>query len=304
MRVWDLLVLAGGVSSLLGCDLDKRRLDDGSTTCDDAPCDDGGDAPTGSAGATTGGSGTGGAGTGGSGMSGSGMSGGVGGASSAAPGGGVGGSGSGQESGSGSGGASSSGAAPGGAGGTSEPDPGDALQGPAVSSCASELLQNPGFESGVAPWAEFYPGEDPVISSETLSAEQGTRAHDGEYLAWFGGVPDETTRVSQRVSVPDGTLALVVSGYRRFLSRESQAEDFADRMTIRFVRGLDVVDELFAWGNQDASSGAEWEFFSRRIDAAGYVGTELTLELESSTGATPESNFYFDDLSLIAECAP
>jgi hypothetical protein len=191
-----------------------------------------------------------------------------------------------------------------GAGGSLTDEPATGEGTPAAGACAQELLQNPGFESGVPPWSEFYPGEDPVISSELLSADQGTTAHEGTYLAWFGGVPNETTRVSQRVTVPDGTLALVISGYRRFLSRESQAADFSDRMDISLVRGLDLVEELFTWGNQHASADAEWEFFSVRLDAAQYVATELTLQLESSTGATPESNFFFDDLSLIAECTP
>jgi hypothetical protein len=275
MRAWGLCVLVGGFSSAFGCDLDKRELGDESATgCRGERCSDAGEpgASAGTAGAAGSGAGSGGA-------------------SSTPPLPGAGGS--------GAGGAGGAGAASG-AGGTSAPEPE-----PPLNPCALELLQNPSFESGVAPWSEFYPGEDPVIYSEALSADQGTLAHgDGEYLAWFGGVADETTRVSQRVTVPDGTLALVVSGYRRFLSRTSQAGDFADRMTIRLVRGLDVVAELFEWGNQDASAEAEWEFFSQRIDAAPYLGVELTLQLESSTGPTPESNFFFDDLSLIAECTP
>jgi hypothetical protein len=197
---------------------------------------------------------------------------------------------------SGSGGASGVG----GAGDSMAPAPG--VEDP--SPCATELLQNGSFESGVAPWAEFFPGPDPVISSEELSAEQGTTAKTGEFLAWFGGVPDETTRVSQTVTVPEGTLALVVSGYRRFISRETQPANFVDRMTLRFVRGLDIVRELEEWGNQDASPDAEWELFSQRIDAAEYIGQQLTLQLESSMGSAPDSNFFFDDLSLIAECTP
>jgi hypothetical protein len=265
-----------------GCDLDQRQLS-GSTPagCEQADC-----AATDADEATgPGGSGVGGMvgeGTGGAGGSaaGAGASPGAGGSAVA----------------SGSGGSS-----PSGAGGTDEPAPAPGVDD--GSRCATELLQNGGFESGVAPWAEFAPGE-PVISSETLSANQGTTARTGEFLAWFGGVANETTRVSQSVTVPEGTLALVVSGYRRFISRETQPANFVDRMTIRFVRGLDALLELEAWGNQDASPETEWTFFSQRIAAEGYAGQELTLQLESAMGPTPDSNFFFDDLSLIAECTP
>lgn len=288
MRALVSSILTCALAGAAGCDLDQRQLS-GPTpaACEGAACaEPDGEAPTG-AGGSAGGSAV---------VEGSG---GTGGSSATSPAVGNGGTpgGSGSEVASGSGGST-----PGGVGGTtSEPSPAPGVDD--GSECATELLQNGGFESGVAPWAEFAPGE-PVISSETLSAAQGTTAKTGEFLAWFGGVPDETTRVSQSVTVPEGTLALVVSGYRRFISRETQPANFVDRMTLRFVRGLDVVLELGDWGNQDASPDAEWVLFSQRIPAAEYVGQELTLQLESTMGPAPDSNFFFDDLSLIAECTP
>ena len=286
MRALVSSILTCALGGAVGCDLDQRQLSGPTPAdCEGADCaDSAGNAPTGAGGsagssAVVEGSG----GTGGSAMSPGAGSGGAPGAD-------------GSELASGSGGAS-----PGGVDGSSEPSPSPGVD--VGSECATELLQNGSFESGVAPWAEFAPGE-PVISSETLSANQGTTARTGEFLAWFGGVPDETTRVSQTVTVPEGTLALVVSGYRRFISRETQPANFVDRMTLRFVRGLDVVLELEDWGNQDASPDAEWVLFSQRIPAADYVGQELTLQFESTMGPAPDSNFFFDDLSLIAECTP
>lgn len=271
-----------------GCDVEERRL--GSPApgdCAASECPEGDvDAPMGAGGASDGST----AAPGSGGAGGSAAS-----AAAAGSGGALGAGGSTVAGGSG-------GASLGGTGGTSEPPPAPGVG--EGTPCATELLENGGFESGVAPWAEFYPGEDPIIYSETLSAEQGTTAKTGEFLAWFGGVPDEITRLSQTVTVPVGTLALVVSGQRRFISRETQPANFVDRMTLRFVRGLETVLELEDWGNQDASPDAEWELFSLRIPAAEYVGQELTLQLESSMGPAPDSNFFFDDLSLIAECTP
>lgn len=290
MRALLSSIVVCALAGVIGCDLDQRQLSGAPDTCAGNDCVDG-DQSAGSAGTGAGAAGGGGGGVGGS----SGVGGSV-----ATP--ELGGSGTpgagGTASPSGSGGTSASGS--GGTGEPSSPEPG--VQNP--SPCATELLQNGGFEAGVAPWAEFFPGPDPVISSETLSADQGTTAKTGEFLAWFGGVPDETTRVSQTFTVPEGTLALVVSGYRRFISRETQPANFVDRMTLRFVRGLTTVRELEDWGNQDASPDAEWQLFSQRIDAAEYIGQELTFQLESSMGPTPDSNFFFDDLSLIAECTP
>lgn len=277
-------LLACALAGAAGCDLDQRQLSGPApANCEGADCANAEVQPPGAAGG------------GGENTVGEGSSG-VGGSTSPAAGAsGMPGAG-GTADASGAGGSS-----PNGAGGTSDPSPAPDDNG---STCATELLQNGGFETGVAPWAEFYPGPDPVISSETLSATQGTTARTGEFLAWFGGVPDETTRVSQTVTVPEGTLALVVSGYRRFITRETQPTNFVDRMTLRFVRGLDTVLELEQWGNQDASTDADWELFSQRIPAADYVGQELTLQFESSMGPAPDSNFFFDDVSLIAECTP
>jgi hypothetical protein len=289
MRALVPSVVFCALAAATACDLDQRQLNGAApAACEGSECAEG-DAE----GPATSAAGTGGAGgstveQGGSGAGGSAASPAAGG--SGAPGAG------GSEVATGSGGST-----PSGAGGTGEPLPAPGMDdGP---SCATELLANGSFESGVAPWAEFAPGE-PVISSEALSANEGTRAKTGEFLAWFGGVADETTRVSQTFTVPEGTLALVLSGYRRFISKETQPANFVDRMTIRFVRGLDTVLELEEWGNQDAAPDAEWELFSQRIPAEPYVGQALTLQLESSIGPAPDSNFFFDDLSLSAECTP
>jgi hypothetical protein len=110
--------------------------------------------------------------------------------------------------------------------------------------------------------------------------------------------------VAQRVAVPEGTLALALSGYRRFKANAPAQPPSSDTMRITLVDGLTLLQEVAAWGNQDVALDAEWQAFDFRIDAAAYAGSEITLELVCDMGPEPASNFFFDDLSLIAECAP
>lgn len=186
--------------------------------------------------------------------------------------------------------------------GAGSPTNADATGGTEGAACGRQLLENPGFEPGEEGWSEVYV-QWPVVATAQESQEEGVLPVAGSGLAWFGGIANERARLSQSVRLPPTTLAVLVTGYHRLRARR-RVPGAEDRMSIDLVRGLDVVENVFAWTHEDATPDAPWVFFSRRLEAAAYAGTTITLQLENTTGDSLESNFFFDDLSLIAECAP
>lgn len=178
--------------------------------------------------------------------------------------------------------------------------PGAAVTGGAVSSCGvAELLGNGGFEAGSAPWVSFSTGQVELIYDATLAEYDGVTPHGGSRLGWLGGVPNETNRLSQTLTLPPDVRQLSFIG-----SIEIQV--FEQHTLIDFLRVTLVVPgarlPLLELDNGDA--GQDWVDMASSLDVAPYAGEDVTLELESQIGDGPGTNFFLDDPSLVPECEP
>lgn len=291
------------LASSVACEIDSRSPLEAS--CNGAECDEGasgagaggaGQAPVGSAGASEpGGSGGGTGGAGGSGASGAAglgttpedpeMSGGAAGTGA-------------EPSGGGDAGASGDGAASGssGAGGASGAQP--AGEG---SGCPTNLLVNGGFEAGEAPWVSFTTGQDPLIYDFSVETYDGVDPHAGLWLGWLGGVPSETNRLSQTVTVPASATSLALAYSLRVQVFEPHANIDFFRVRV-VVAGQPIPIAEFT----NADAGDDWVNLTPPPVAIATNGQPVTavLELESEIGAGPGTNFFVDDLALVPTCAP
>jgi hypothetical protein len=77
--------------------------------------------------------------------------------------------------------------------------------------CA-EPIEDPGFEGGTPSlvWAEESTCCGTPLCDSTCSADGQSRAFDGEWFAWFGGIANATEegRLGQNVVIPEGSTTL------------------------------------------------------------------------------------------------
>jgi hypothetical protein len=177
---------------------------------------------------------------------------------------------------------------------------GSAGTGGAASPCATnQLLSNGDFETGSEPWVSFTTGQDALIYDSTEELYAGVLAHGGDRLAWLGGVPNETNRLSQTVTLPANALRLTFAGALRIQLIEQHP--IVDFLRISLVVSGQRLP-LFEFDNGDFTD--DWFDIGMPVDVTAYAGQAITLEIESQIGAGPGTNFYVDDLALVPGCSP
>jgi hypothetical protein len=152
----------------------------------------------------------------------------------------------------------------------------------------TQLVQNSGFESGDAIWAQASGSYD-IIGY----AQQGYYPHSGYWSAWFGGYDDADDRLYQTLSVPSGVSAARLTFYLYVYTTDS----------------LFVPFDYFSLELQNASGGTLESFaVADNTDAGGwYVGTVTWYDFSAHAGQTRRiffqgTNFYLDDVTFWTYC--
>jgi hypothetical protein len=202
---------------------------------------------------------------------------------------------------------------PGGAGGTGGQN-GDGGSGAIggmtpIGACNSELLVNPGFESGKnVGWEETsdWPGIDLVVNEDDAAlAEEGVSPHAGSFLAWLGGIPDNewdhnVTLIQQYVVISATASSLTLSGRHLVKSVDDPSAEY-DEAYLEFDLDDSVVWQSLRLTNLSASSG--WVSFSKTTnDLERLTGKTLLFYAYARTDPTGRTSFFLDSLSLVAGC--
>ena len=157
------------------------------------------------------------------------------------------------------------------------------------------VLQNANFELGHVAWTEdslFFPG-DQILQQGTGGAPI---AHDGTWLAWLGGVDNETADLSQQVTFPSGIGPTYLNFYYQMSSDETNCNPNAPSDVIN----LDI-NNTFATGFivcNAYNTGATWVPLGFPYDLSVYAGQTVTLHIKVITDAALTSSVYFDTFSF------
>lgn len=147
--------------------------------------------------------------------------------------------------------------------------------------CAqSQLLGNPGFETGAAaPWTAT-PG---LINNNTAEP-----AHTGAWDAWLDGYgTTHTDTLSQTVSIPAGCNA-TLSFYLHTGTDESGSTPF-DTLTVQMG-----TTRLATYSNANANSGYTlWSF-----NVSSFAGKTVPLTFTGTEDSSNLTNFVIDDTAL------
>lgn len=150
-----------------------------------------------------------------------------------------------------------------------------------------ELVVDGGFEAGGQGWSQASAGGYDLISEfNPLTGARG---------AYLGGVDDADDRLTQAVSLPSGASSIALRAWWSIATSETGGG--FDRMTLSLRRqdGA-LLEELLVV--DDSADPDVWSDIA--FDLAAYAGQEVVLELLATTDSSNPTDFYVDDVSIVA----
>ncbi|KUN77647.1 peptidase M4 [Streptomyces bungoensis] len=144
---------------------------------------------------------------------------------------------------------------------------------------SSQLLANPGFESGSTGW---------TATSGVITTDTGEAAHSGSYKAWMDGYgSSHTDSVSQSVTIPSGCKA-TLTFYLHIDTAESGSTAY-DKLTV--TAGSKT---LATYSNANAASG----YSQKSFDLSSLAGQTVTLKFNGVEDSSLQTSFVVDDTAL------
>lgn len=158
-------------------------------------------------------------------------------------------------------------------------------------SCTN-VVANPGFESGRVNWAESSSYGYALICKGTSCGATAT-PRTGSYVAWLAGAHNESSQISQPITLPAGQAA-TLSFWRRTTSSDACGYDYG------YARVLanGVTTNLAVFNLCKSSNTNGW--VKSTINLSAYAGRTITLIFRATTDATAISSFYVDDVTLVS----
>ncbi|GGY81207.1 peptidase M4 [Streptomyces olivaceoviridis] len=145
---------------------------------------------------------------------------------------------------------------------------------------STQLLSNPGFESGSTGWTS---------TSGVITTDSGEAAHSGSYKAWLDGYgSSHTDSVSQSVTIPAGCKA-TLTFYLHVDTAETGTSTQYDKLTV--TAGSKT---LATYSNLNAASG----YTQKTFDLSSLAGSTVTLKFNGVEDASLQTSFVVDDTAL------
>jgi hypothetical protein len=162
-----------------------------------------------------------------------------------------------------------------------------------VSSGATQLLTNGGFETGTAsPWTM----STGTLCSNGASGCSGESSHGGSWFAWLDGYgSSHTDTVSQSVTLPPGATKATLSFYLHIDTAETGTTAY-DTLKVQVVSG-GTTTTVATYSNASAASG----YVLKTVDLSAYVGKTITLKFVATEDSSLQTSFVLDDISLTAQ---
>jgi PLD-like domain/Putative Ig domain len=159
----------------------------------------------------------------------------------------------------------------------------------AASSCtATQLLGNPGFETGTAaPW---------VASSGVINDNSDEPPHSGKWDAWLDGYDyAHTDTLTQTVTVPSGCSTYQLSFWLHIDTADTSAKTAYDTMTVQILNSSGtVLGTLATYSNLNHNTG----YAQKTFNAAAYAGQTVTLKFTGIDTNDEQTSFVIDDTAF------
>ncbi|MEV5149551.1 M4 family metallopeptidase [Streptomyces sp. NPDC052727] len=144
----------------------------------------------------------------------------------------------------------------------------------------TQLLSNPGFESGSTGW---------TATSGVITTDSGEASHSGSYKAWLDGYgSSHTDTLSQSVTIPAGCKA-TLTFYLHIDTAETTTSTQYDKLTV--TAGSKT---LATYSNLNAASG----YTQKTFDLSSLAGSTVTLKFNGVEDSSLQTSFVVDDTAL------
>ncbi|MET9451375.1 M4 family metallopeptidase [Streptomyces cinerochromogenes] len=145
---------------------------------------------------------------------------------------------------------------------------------------STQLLSNPGFESGSTGW---------TATSGVITTDSGEASHGGSYKAWLDGYgSSHTDTLSQSVTIPAGCKA-TLTFYLHIDTAETTTSTQYDKLTV--TAGSKT---LATYSNLNAASG----YTQKTFDLSSLAGSTVTLKFNGVEDSALQTSFVVDDTAL------
>jgi hypothetical protein len=157
---------------------------------------------------------------------------------------------------------------------------------------ASQLLENPGFESGNVDWQTT---PDVILNNREAEGEEVAEA--GSWFAWLDGYSSpHTDTLAQTVAVPSGCPSYTLSYYQHIDTSE-RSNGAYDTLTLQVLNSSgSVLSTLSTYSNLNAAAG----YHEISVNMAAYAGETITLKWTGTetNGGRGTTDFLIDTTSF------
>jgi hypothetical protein len=152
---------------------------------------------------------------------------------------------------------------------------------------SSQLLSNPGFETGTAsPW---------VASTGIIDNSASEAAHSGTWKAWLDGYgATHTDSLYQQVAIPSTATSATLTFWLHIDTAESGTTAYDTlKVQVRNSSGT-VLATLATYSNANAATG----FTQKSFSLLSYKGQTVQVYLVGAEDTTLQTSFVVDDFAL------
>jgi len=149
----------------------------------------------------------------------------------------------------------------------------------------SNLLANPGFESGAANWT----GTSGVITNSSSKP-----ARTGSYKAWLqGNGSTSTENIGQSVAIPATATAATLSFWVRIDTAETTSSTVYDTLKVQVVDG-GTTTTLATYSNLNKNT----TYTEKTFNLLAYKGKTVTVKFLGAEDSSLQTSFVVDDTAV------
>ena len=148
----------------------------------------------------------------------------------------------------------------------------------------SNLLANPGFESGAVSWG----GTSGVITSSTSKP-----AHAGSWKAWLGGNGRSSSEnITQSVTIPASATTATLSFWLAVDTAETAGAPVYDTLKAQVISGA-TTTTLATYSNQSVGG-----YTQKSLSLAAFKGKTITVKFLANEDYSLQTSFVVDDTAV------
>jgi hypothetical protein len=151
----------------------------------------------------------------------------------------------------------------------------------------SQILKNPGFESGNTTW---------TASSGVINTSTSEPAHSGTWKAWLDGYgTTHTDTLYQQVAIFSTNTSATLTFWLHIDTAETSTTTAFDTLQVQIRNSSGtLLQTLATYSNLDANTG----YTQKSFNLSAYIGQTIRVYLVGSEDSVKQTSFVVDDFAL------